>query len=152
MAGNTALNITNAKLATNKSGGSVAYGDVVVVDLTTDDAFTTTAVLGYTTTGIGVVLEPNGIANNASGLIAMGGWVPQINLSAAASRGDYVRTSGAVKTGVPHAAPALVGDFAEVWGTGTTPAAQLLTPLPTQVSQSSSTTIALAVPLIIPRL
>lgn len=149
---NTALNRTGVVLLTNKSGGSVALGDVVVVSTGTASAFTTTTTLGYVTTSVGVVMEPNGIANDATGLIAFGIWVPQINLSTSAAIGDFVRTSGTAKTGVPHSAPALVGDFAEVFATGTSPAGLLTTPLPLVVSSSSSTVNNLALPLIVPRL
>jgi hypothetical protein len=49
---------------TNKSGGSVAAGDVVVVDTGNNEAFTTSTA-GAVTGGVGIAQET--IANNATG-------------------------------------------------------------------------------------
>jgi hypothetical protein len=149
---NTALNRTLATLSTNKSGGAVAFGDVVVIDLTTDSSFTTTAVLGYTGGIVGVVLEPDGIAGDALGMVAYGGWVPQINLSAAGTWGDLVRTSGTAKIGVRHAAPVLTGDFAVVWGDQDDPPAQIVQPLPVGIGIDTFLGYHLALPIFIPRI
>lgn len=121
----TALNRTVQLLLTNKSGGSVAQGDVVVIDTTTASSFTTTTTSAYVAEAIGVVLEPNGIANNASGMVAINGYVPKINLSGSASLGDFVKTHTVAGQGVRHATPSVVGDFAQVLATGTSPAAFL---------------------------
>lgn len=122
---NTALMRTVQLILTNKSGGGVAQGDVVILDTTTTASFTTTTTSGYLGEPIGVVLEPNGIANNASGMIAIGGYVPVINLSGAASLGDFVKTHSVAKQGLRHATPSTAGDFAAVLNTGTTPPAFL---------------------------
>lgn len=121
----TALNRSEVLLLTNKSGGSVAQGDVVIIDSTTAASFTTTTTGAYAAGKIGVVLEPNGIANDAIGLVAFSGYVPKVTLSGAASLGDLFKTHTVAKQGVRHAAPAVAGDFGEVLGTGTTPAAIL---------------------------
>lgn len=122
---NTALQrLTQANL-TNKSGGSVAQGDVVVVDLTTAASFTTTTTSPFINGQIGVVLEPNGIANTALGMVAFSGPVPKINLSASASLGDLFKTHTVAKQAVRHAAGILAGDFGIVLGTGASPAALL---------------------------
>lgn len=122
---NTALNRTGSAIATNKSGGSVAKGDVVIIDLSTASSFTTTTTGAYVNGIVGVVMEPNGITSNAQGIVAYSGWVPQINLSGSASIGDFVKTHTVAKQGVRHAAPAVTGDFAIVFGTGTSPAGWL---------------------------
>ncbi len=122
---NTALGRTETALLTNKSGGSVAQGDVVIVDTANAIAFTTTTTSAYVSGRIGVVIEPNGIANNAIGLIAFTGYVPVINLSGTGSIGDLVATHTVAKQGVRHAAPQVAGDFAQVLGTTATPAALL---------------------------
>jgi hypothetical protein len=122
---NTALGRTEIAILTNKSGGSVAQGDVVIVDTANASAFTTTTTSTYVSGRIGVVLEPNGIANNASGLIAFGGYVPVINLSGTGSIGDLVKTHTVAKQAVRHAAPQAAGDFAQVLGTSATPVALL---------------------------
>ncbi len=122
---NTALTRTETALLTNKSGGSVAQGDVVIVDTANAAAFTTTTTGAYVAGRIGVVLEPNGIASNAIGLIAFGGYVPVITLSGTGSIGDIVKTHTVAKQGVRHASPQVAGDFAQVLGTTATPAALL---------------------------
>lgn len=122
---NTALGRTETAILTNKSGGSVAQGDVVVVDTANASAFTTNTAGAYVSGRIGVVLEPNGIASNGPGQIAFSGYVPVINLSGTGSIGDLVKTHTVAKQGVRHAAPQVAGDFAEVLGTSATPAALL---------------------------
>jgi len=122
---NTALGRTEQALLTNKSGGSVVQGDVVIVDTANASAFTTTTTSAYVSGRVGVVLEPNGIANNASGMIAFSGYVPIINLSATGTIGDSVKTHTVAKQGIRHAAPQVAGDFAQVLGTTATPAALL---------------------------
>ncbi len=135
---NIALNRTVTALLTNKSGGSVAKGDVVIIDLTTASSFTTTTTGAYVDGQIGVVLEPNGIANNGIGMVAVGGFVPQINLSSSASLGDLFKTHTVAKQAVRHAAPRVSGDFGEVLGTGTTPPAMLFgSPVQAGVSLAS---------------
>lgn len=122
---NNSLGRTEQAILTNKSGGSLAQGDVVIVDSANAAAVTTTTTSGFINGRIGVVLEPNGIANNDLGMIAFSGYVPKINLSSSASLGDLVKTHTVAKQGVRHAAPAAAGDFAQVLGTGTSPAALL---------------------------
>ena len=122
---NTALNRTTVALLTNKSGGSVAYGDVVIIDATTASSFTTTTTGGYVNGLVGVVLEPNGIASNAVGSIAVGGFVPKINLSSSASLGDLFFTDTVAKQAVRHAAPMVAGDFGIVLEASATPKAFL---------------------------
>jgi hypothetical protein len=122
---NTAIGRTETALLTNKSGGSVAQGDLVIVDTANSSAITTTTTAAYVSGRIGVVLEPNGIANNATGLVAFSGWVPVINLSGTGSIGDLVKTHTVAKQGVRHASPQVAGDFAQALGTTATPAALL---------------------------
>ena len=118
------LNKTTVVSLTNKSGGSVAKGDVVVLSGSTANAFTTTTSAALATDMVGVVVEPSGIADNASGMVALAGYVGQVNLSASASLGDTFGTHTVAKQAAPHAA-IVAGDFGEVLGTGATPAAQL---------------------------
>ncbi len=122
---NTALNRTTQTLMTNKSGGSVAYGGVVIVDTTTDSSFTTTTTSGISTAQVGVVLEPNGIANNALGMVAVGGWCPRITLNTAATRGQFIKTHTVAGQGTPHSSPQVEGDFAVALEASTTPACNL---------------------------
>lgn len=122
---NIALTRTEQAALTNKSGGSVAQGDVVIVDIANASSFTTTTTGAYVSGRIGVVLEPNGIANNALGMIAFSGFVPVINLSGTGNIGDLVKTHTVAKQGVRHAAPQAAGDFAQVLGTSATPVALL---------------------------
>lgn len=122
---NTALNRTTQAILTNKSGGNLNYGDVVVLDNTNDNGFTTTTSAGLSTRGIGVILEPNGIANNASGMVAVGGWCPKINLNTAATDGQFIKTHTVAGQGTPHASPQVEGDFAVALTASATPAALL---------------------------
>ncbi len=122
---NTALNRTTQVLLTNKSGGAVAYGDVVVLDNTNANGFTTTTTAGLSTRGLGVILEPLGIANNASGMVAIGGWCPQVNLNTAAAVGQFIKTHTVAGQGTPHASPQVEGDFAVALSASATPAANL---------------------------
>lgn len=109
---NTALNRTTVALLTNKSGGALAYGAVVVLDNANANGFTTTTTAGLSTRQTGVVIEPNGIANNATGMVAVGGWCPQINLNAAATIGQFIKTHTVAGQGTPHSSPQVEGDFA----------------------------------------
>lgn len=119
---NTALQrITQAALL-NKSGGAVVKGDVVIVDSANAGAFTTTTTAGFVNGLVGVVIEPNGIASNATGMIQFSGPCPQVNLSGSASLGDLFRTHSVAKQAVRHAVGIQAGDFGIVLGTGTTPA------------------------------
>jgi hypothetical protein len=122
---NTALQRITQAVLTNKSGGSVALGDVVIIDSSTASSFTTTTTSPFLNGVIGVVIEPNGIASNAAGMVAFAGPVPQINLSGSASLGDLFKTHTVAKQAVRHAAGIVAGDFGVVLGTGTTPPALL---------------------------
>lgn len=109
----------------NKSGASLAQGDVVIVDGANAEAVTTTTTVGYTSGRVGVVLDVDGIANDAFGLIAFAGYVPKINLSGTGNIGDVVNTHSVAKQAVRHAAPFIQGDFAQVLGTSASPSALL---------------------------
>ncbi len=118
---NTALNRTTQVLLTNKSGGNLNYGDVVVLDNTNSNGFTTTTTSGLSTRQIGVILEPNGIANNASGMVATGGWAPRCNLNTSAAVGQFVKSHTVAGQGTPHASPQQEGDFAVALTASATP-------------------------------
>lgn len=122
---NTNLGRTECAVLINKSGASKAFGDVVIVDVANAISFTTTTTGGFINGRIGVILEPNGIANNAPGLIAFSGYVPRINLASAAALGDYVKSHTVAGQGTPHAVPPQSGDFAQVLETGANPSAML---------------------------
>lgn len=107
---------------TNKSGGGLVEGDVVIISSGTAAAVTTTTSAGLTTDIIGVALET--IANDAIGRICISGYVPKINLSAAASLGDTFATHSVAKQAAPSGSRG-AGHFGEVLGTGATPAALL---------------------------
>ncbi len=122
---NTALNRTTQVLLTNKSGGNLTYGAVVVLDNTNTNGFTTTTTAGLSTRGLGVILEPSGIANNASGMVAVGGWCPQVNLNTAAAIGQFIKTHTVAGQGTPHASPQVEGDFAVALSASATPPCNL---------------------------
>lgn len=107
---------------TNKSGGGVVAGDVVILDSANASSFTTTTTAALATRFVGVALEM--IANNASGRVCLFGYVPQINLSSSASLGHFVATHTVAKQAAPTGTQG-AGVFGQVLGTGTTPAAIL---------------------------
>lgn len=122
---NTALNRSVVLVLTNKSGGDLPVGAVVVLDLSNDEAFTTTTVANYINTFPGVITEPNGIANNAAGTVSFGGYVPQINLTAAGSRGDKISTGSVAGQGVASAVQTQ-GTFAVLLSNGASPKAVIV--------------------------
>jgi hypothetical protein len=97
----------------------------VVVDTTTDSSFTTTTTGALSTKQIGVILEPNGIANNATGLVALGGYCPKINLNTASTRGQFLKTYTVAGQATPHSSPQVEGDFAVALTASATPEAIL---------------------------
>jgi len=120
---NNALNRTSVVILTNKSGGDLTKGAVVITGTATAKAFTTTTTSGYKSSNIGVLLE--NIANNAPGMVALGQWTPKINLASSAALYDFVKAHTVAGQGTPHAAPSQAGDFAIALETGTTPSAFL---------------------------
>ena len=108
---------------TNRTGASASAGDVVIISSATAAAFITTTTAGLATDVIGVVLET--IANGAAGRVCVFGYVPQVNLTAAAALGDFVSTSTTAGSGTAGGS-IQAGVFAQVLGTGTAPAAVVL--------------------------
>src|SRR5262245_28032002 len=108
---NTALNRTVQAILTNKSGGNLNYGDVVICGTATASAFTTTTTGAISTTQVGVIIEPNGIANNALGMVAFAGFVPQVNLNTASTVYQFIKTHTVAGQATPHSSPQVEGDF-----------------------------------------
>lgn len=107
---------------TNKSGGAVAVGDVVVVDTTNDSAFTTSTAGGVTGT-IGVAQDA--IANNAAGRICTSGQVDLVNVNASVTRGNFGKTYTVVKQATDAGASRTAGAFCQFLTGGTSPKAHL---------------------------
>lgn len=105
---------------TNKSGGAVALGDVVILDSANDASFTTTTTGAYTGM-LGVVIEANGIASNASGRVQTQGDCAVVNLNASGTRGHYVKTHTVAKQGTDAGTSRVVGAFGQLLTTGATP-------------------------------
>lgn len=122
---NTALNRTSIAYLTNKSGGALTYGAVVVLDNTNANGFTTTTSAGLSTRGLGVIFDVAGIANNATGAVAIGGWCPQINLNTASTVGQFIKTHTVAGQGTPHSSQQVEGDFAVALTASATPSAML---------------------------
>lgn len=89
---------SNSKSYTNKSGVQRVLGDVVIVDINNDDAFTTTTTSGDTKI-LGVVGAT--IANNASGKVVTGGYISTITVDAACARGSFLKSSSIVGQASP---------------------------------------------------
>jgi hypothetical protein len=91
--------IPQIRYLTNKSGGSVARGDVIVIDTTTAKSFTTVAVAN--TVGIiGVALDT--ISSNAEGPVQFVGYAP-VNVTGSTGIGDFLVTSATAKKASPSA-------------------------------------------------
>lgn len=102
---------------TNKSGGSVAAGDVVIVDTSNNDAFTTDTSGGFTGL-VGVAQET--IANNATGRVLTSGYAALVNVNASVTRGQYGKTHTVAKQATGTAARG-TGTFCQWLTGGTTP-------------------------------
>jgi hypothetical protein len=74
---------------TNKSGGARIATEVVIVDTTTDESFTTTTSVGDLTV-IGIVME--GIADDAAGQVCISG-LCQVLIDNSVTRGHYLQAS-----------------------------------------------------------
>ncbi len=68
------------------------------------------------------MLEPNGIANNAAGMVAVGGWAPKATLNTAATRGQFIKSHTVAGQATPHSSPQQEGDFAVSLEASSTPA------------------------------
>jgi len=103
---------------TNKSGGGVIAGDVVVVDTANNDAFTTST-SGAFTGGVGVAQET--IASNAVGRVLIAGYAALVLTSASVTRGNFGKTHTVAKQAVDAGAARTVGTFCQFLTGGTTP-------------------------------
>lgn len=124
---------------TNKSGGGVVAGDVVILSSGTASSFTTTTSAAQADDWVGVAQET--IANDASGRILQFGYAPIVNLASSASLGDYLRTHTVAKQAQRFGTSG-VGDFGQVLGTGTSPAA-IIWGHPTQSTGGGSGSITI---------
>ena len=79
---------------TNKSGGALAAGDLVIQDTGNDSAVTTTTAEGSTAQAF-VCLET--ISNNAAGYFLAGPGIVTMTAADAITRGNSLRTSGTAK-------------------------------------------------------
>lgn len=110
------------EVLTNKSGGSVIAGDVVVIDSANSESFTTTTTGAFTGT-IGVAQES--IANNAAGRVCMGGYVGLVNVNASVTRGNFGTTHTVAKQATDGGSSRVAGAFCQFLTGGTTPTAHL---------------------------
>ncbi len=110
---------------TNKSGGGVVLGDVVILDTANDNAFTTTT-SASTTAIVGVAQET--IANNATGRVQFGGYTALVNVNASVTRGHYGVTHTVAKQAADGGASRTTGTFVFFETGGTTPAGWVFNP------------------------
>lgn len=120
----SSLNKTQSLYLKNNSAQNVTRGDVVIIDKTAADSFTLTGSSGYTQTMIGVVLDQTTVAAGASCLVAIGGYIPVINLDIASNIGDTFFLSSTIKKASPHST-GKTGDFGHTLNSGLTPDAIL---------------------------
>jgi hypothetical protein len=110
---------------TNKSGGSVAAGDVVVINSANDEAFTTTTTASDTHI-VGVAMAS--IANNAVGPVLLDGYAPLVNVNASVTRLHYGATYTVAKQATDAGASRASGTCMVFLTGGTTPSAYLYNP------------------------
>lgn len=106
---------------TNKTGGPVVVGDVVVIDAANNDAFTTTTT-GQSQTSVGIAQET--IASNAIGRVLVSGYAALVNVPASVTRGHYVETHTVAKQATGNSTRR-AGSFGQFLTGGTTPTAWL---------------------------
>lgn len=124
----TALDVQGRRTilyATNKSGGAVAKGDLVVGDGSNDEGFTTTTTAGLITAWVGVVIEDNGIASNMAGRVCVQGYVSLVTPNASVTRGHFGKTHTVAKQVTDAGASRVTGVFCQFLTSGTTPSAIL---------------------------
>jgi hypothetical protein len=114
------INHTVALSLKNKGNTNVSRGDVVIIDRANAGSFMVTGSQALATSTIGVVLDQVGITTGSSGMIVIGGYVPQINLISGANIGDMIYLSSIQQKAHSHTNP-LPGDFGQVLSSGTTP-------------------------------
>lgn len=120
---------------TNKSGGSVAAGDVVISDASNDTSFTTTTTGRYEGV-VGIAQET--IASNATGRVLIAGHAALVNVPASVTRGHYIETHTVVKQAT-GSATRRSGSLGVFLTGGTTPTA-LLGGLPDQTASGGAVT------------
>ena len=103
---------------TNKSGGGLIAGDVVVVDTTNNDAVTTDTSGGFTG---GVAIAQETIANNATGRFLISGYAALVNVNASVTRGHFGKTHTVAKQATDAGASRGAGTFCQFLTGGTTP-------------------------------
>ena len=89
---------STVKKLTNRSGAQRVAGDVVIIDTSNDDSFTTTTTEGNVLV-LGVVLETT--ENLATGRVATGGYVGSVKVTGATTRGQFLKTSTTVLKATP---------------------------------------------------
>ena len=106
---------------TNKSGGSVVAGDVVVIDTANDTAFTTTT---SARSEVSVSIAQEAIANNATGRVLVEGYAALVNVPTSVTRGHYVETHTVAKQATGNSSRRS-GSFGQFLTGGATPTAWL---------------------------
>lgn len=110
------------ELLTNKSGGALAAGDVVVIDTGNNEAVTTSTAGGVTGT-IGIAQEA--IASNAAGRILTAGYAALVNVNASVTRGNFGKTHTVAKQATDAGGSRAAGAFCQFLTGGTTPTAHV---------------------------
>lgn len=121
---------------TNQSGGSVANGDLVYVDTGHTRSFITGTTGAYTGM-VGVCIEPNGIANGATGRIQTQGEAALITVNASVTLGHFAKSYTVAKQATDAGASRVVGAFGQFTTGGTTPTI-LLFGFPDSASSSAA--------------
>lgn len=120
----TLPNATEAVLA-NNSGLDIAYGDIVTLDSSADDAFTVNTILNNNTGWLGVAQEP--IGSNTSGRVLLSGYTAIVNVgSNSTTRGSWLYGSNMARRAYGSNVRA-AGAFGQVLTTSVAPDAIIWT-------------------------
>lgn len=92
--------VSRGHFFTNKSGGTLAAGDVVIIDTSNDNAITTTTTADDALV-FGVILV--GAADNAEVIVVTEGFCPALTVDGSTDNGDYLSTSTTVKQAMSSA-------------------------------------------------
>lgn len=106
----------------NNSGVDVFVGDIVIVDTTGDDSFTTTTTAGFTGM-VGVCAKA--IVAGEIGRVITAGFVDFVNVTASVTRGHYAKTSTTAQMATDAGASRTSGGFGIFLSGGTKPDAYL---------------------------
>lgn len=111
---------------TNASGGNLVAGDVVVIDPSADESFTTTTTALVADRLVGVLADD--IDDGEVGLVYVGGYVPFVNVNGVSVTRGYFLGTATVAGAAQAVSTRQAGTFGQLLTGGTTPTAIIAAP------------------------